>query len=78
MKNPIRFLGRTYTYDETPEDLNRESRTGEVLQAMVDAALPASRENFNRLQAAKAAQAKQHREEARAIAALIGRDAEND
>jgi hypothetical protein len=62
----IRFLGRTYTYGNPDPKL--DSNDGAVLEQMTDAALPSAIEQHKRLQQLKAAQAKQLRDEARAVA----------
>jgi hypothetical protein len=65
----VRFLGREIAIgSDKPEDRQRDSQQGQIINEMVDAALPGAIAHFNQLQQAKAAQAKQYRDEARAIA----------
>jgi hypothetical protein len=65
----VRFLGREIQIGSNdPAALQLDSNQGRVLDAMVTAALPETYRNQKQLQQAKAAQAKQLRDEARAIA----------
>lgn len=65
----VRFFGRDIPVGgNRPEDRQRDAQQGQLLSEMTDAALPQTVAAFHQLQKAKAAQAKQLREEARAIA----------
>jgi len=65
----VRFFGRDVPLGSgRPEDRQRDSQQGHVVSEMVDQSLPQSIAHFKELQKAKAAQAKQQRDDARAIA----------
>jgi hypothetical protein len=65
----IRFCGREVHFGSgNTEDRQRDSQQGHVLAEMVDAALPETIARQRQLQQLRAAQAKQIRDEERAIA----------
>jgi len=65
----VRFFGREIPVGSNrAEDRQRDSAQGNLLKEMTDAALPQTVAHHNQLQKARAAQAKQLRDEARAIA----------
>ena len=65
----VRFFGREIPLGSNrPEDRQRDTAQGNLLNEMTNAALPQVVANQRELQRLKAAQAKQLRDEARAIA----------
>jgi hypothetical protein len=65
----VRFFGREIPVGSNrPEDRQRDTAQGNLIKEMTDAALPQTVANQRELQRAQAAQTKQLRDEARAIA----------
>lgn len=65
----VRFFGRDLPLGSNrPEDRQRDSAQGNLLKEMTDAALPQTVAHQQELQRLKARQAKQFRDEQRAIA----------
>ncbi len=68
----VRFFGREIPVGSNrPEDRQRDTAQGNLLKEMTDAALPQTVANQRELQRLRAQQAKQKRDDARAIARLF-------
>ena len=75
----VRFFGREIPVGSNrPEDRQRDTAQGNLLKEMTDAALPQVVANQRDLQRAQAAQAKQLRDEARAIAKQFNIEVEDE
>ena len=72
----VRFLGRDVPVGNS--DRTRDAAQGAVLQEMADAAMPSAIAQHKKLQQLKAAQAKQLRDEARAIARQFNIEVEDE
>jgi len=73
----VRFLGREIPVgSNNPTDRQRDAAQGRVLEEMAEAAMPGVIAQHKQLQQLKAAQAKQIRDEARAIARQLNIEVE--